>query len=53
MLMRTPEYQVEDQVESKRGLDGPFVVHTPREMLLGQVVLILLLVIAILLRTMA
>ncbi|GAA4453898.1 hypothetical protein [Novipirellula rosea] len=53
MLMRIPEYPVQDQVENKCGLDEPFIDHTPREMMVGQIALILLFVIAILLRTIA
>lgn len=56
MLMRNPEYQSPaTDNESKRGpVDHePFVVHSAREMLLGQIVLILLLGIAILLRSMS
>ena len=53
MLMRNPEYQAQDRVENKGRLDEPFVVHTPREMLVGQIALIMMFVIAILLRTVA
>ena len=52
MLMRNPEYKIEDQVGCKRRPDEAFVVQAPRELLLGQIVLMLLLVIAILLRAM-
>ena len=53
MLMRNPEYQVEDRVETKRGVKDSRLFHTPLEMLLGQMALMLLLIIAILLREMA
>ncbi len=53
MLIRNPEYQAQDRVENKCRLDEPFVVHTPREMLVGQFALMMFLVIAILLRAMA
>lgn len=50
MLMRTPGYQIETAPESRRHIGEPRIVHTTSEMLLGQLVVILLLVIAILLR---
>lgn len=53
MLMRNPEYQIENAQECRRQIGEPFVVHTSREMLLGQLVVILLLVIAILLRALS
>ncbi|WP_372718209.1 hypothetical protein [Novipirellula sp.] len=53
MLMRIPEYPIQDKVENKCGLDEPFVDHQSPEMLVGQIALILLFVIAILLRAIA
>ncbi len=53
MLMRNPEYKIQDEVETKHGIDEPFVIRTPREILLGQTILMLSLIIAILLRAMA
>ncbi|QEF97841.1 hypothetical protein Mal15_18860 [Stieleria maiorica] len=53
MLMRNPEHQVAERVELERGLDDPRVLYTPLEMLLGQTVLILLFLVAILLKEMA
>ncbi len=53
MLMRNPEYQIENALESRRHIGEPLVVHTSREMLLGQLVVISWLVIAILLRALS
>ena len=53
MLMRNMEYQVDDADVSVSDACEPRAVYTPRETLLGQFVLILLFVIAILLRAMA
>ena len=53
MLMRNPEYQIENAQECRRQIGEPLVVHTTSEMLLGQWVVILLLVIAILLRALS
>lgn len=53
MLMRNAEYQVEHARENSRLVGEPLVDDAPREMLLGQFVLILLFAIAILLRAMA
>ena len=52
MLMRNPEYQVDNTHESRRVASEPLIVGTPREMLLGQIVVILILAIAILPRAM-
>lgn len=50
MLMRNPEYQENEPIDRNHSLYDPTVAQTPRELLLGQIVLILLLGIAILLR---
>ena len=52
MLMRNPEIQVANVQAFKRHVGEPLVVYTPREMMLGQLVVILLLVLAILMRAM-
>ena len=52
MLMRNPEYQVETTQVCLRHTGEIFAVRTPREMFLGQSILILLFVIAILLQAM-
>ncbi len=52
MLMRNPEYPVENAQKCKLHVGEPPAVHTPREMLLGQLVVLLWLIIAILLRAM-
>jgi len=53
MLMRNPVYKP-SATDNERELSdgGPLVEHSPREMLLGQIVLLLLLVLAVLLRSM-
>lgn len=52
MLMRNREYRVERAQEGRCDVAEPLVDYAPREMLLGQFVLILLFLIAILLRSM-
>lgn len=51
MLMRNPEYRFQHPYEREFAADKSCVAPTPREMLLGQFVLLLLFVIAILLRS--
>ena len=53
MLMRNPEYQFENVQECRRHVGEPLVVHTTREMVLGQLILMLLFAIAIVMRAMA
>lgn len=53
MLMRNPEYQVRDRVENRHKIDKYSDVHSTQEAILSQIVLILVVVIAILLRAMA
>ncbi|MEO8270867.1 MAG: hypothetical protein ABI557_14175 [Aureliella sp.] len=52
MLMRNPEYRLENALENQRNCIASAVDYAPREMLLGQLVLLLLFVIAILMRAM-
>ncbi len=53
MLMRNPEYQFENVQECMRHVGEPPVVLNSREMVLGQLILILLFAIAIVMRAMA
>lgn len=52
MLMRNPEDRVQSACECEMAKGEALVERTPREMLLGQIVLLLLFVIAIILRSM-
>ncbi len=53
MLMRNPEYQFENVQECRRHFVESLVVYTTREMVLGQLILMLLFAIAIVMRAMA
>lgn len=53
MLMRSPDHQIQYYRERDRDLNEAIDDYTPRELLLGRLVLVLLFVVAILLYSLA